>query len=241
MRCALLALVTYVFGNCFFLFSCSFAVATRCRRGARSTSLAEAVNPSPRRADQSSRRRQRGLARAASQPYEGPLSLSRTTAILDNVAGWILELDPGSGMPFKGLFVLARGSRRWQSGGTHGEQAPAGDGARARVGSSRARGAGNRKARPRINGLRTMLKADVAEQEKNFLNHYPPGRGLVTRCRAQGGWRSVWRQSALRQLNFAVAAGRNRESSAPTARANHAVQAHHQSKNQPGKFKVGET
>ncbi len=82
--------------------------ATR-RRVAHCRLLLCRTRPAPtRRADEPPRRRIGGLARTASSATTRAPSSSRdptTATSLDNVAGWILELDRGRGIPFQGNYT----------------------------------------------------------------------------------------------------------------------------------------
>jgi len=57
------------------------------------------------RADEPSRRRVGGVARALLGDYKGTIvAVTHDRYFLDNVAGWILELDRGKGIPFQGNY-----------------------------------------------------------------------------------------------------------------------------------------
>src|SRR5204862_3299328 len=59
----------------------------------------------PRRADQPPRRRVGRLAGAPPQEYPGTVvAVTHDRYFLDNVAGWILELDRGRGIPWEGNY-----------------------------------------------------------------------------------------------------------------------------------------
>ena len=67
--------------------------------------LSRARPAAARRADEPPRRRVRRLARAAPADYKGTVvAVTHDRYFLDNVAGWILELDRGRGLPFKGNY-----------------------------------------------------------------------------------------------------------------------------------------
>ena len=81
----------------------------RRREAPRRAVPAAAVAPGhahPRRADEPPRRRVGGVARAAScTTYPGTVvAVTHDRYFLDNVAEWILELDRGRGLPFKGNY-----------------------------------------------------------------------------------------------------------------------------------------
>jgi ATPase subunit of ABC transporter with duplicated ATPase domains len=112
--------------------------------------------------------------------YEGTvIAVTHDRYFLDNVAGWILELDHGHGLPWKGNYsswleqkqALATVAER-----TEGKRQKA----MARElewirSSAKAR---QSKGQARINAYESMLKADVAEQEKKFEIIIPPGPRL---------------------------------------------------------------
>jgi ATP-binding cassette ChvD family protein len=112
--------------------------------------------------------------------YEGTvIAVTHDRYFLDNVAGWILELDHGSGLPFKGNYsswleqkqALATVAERTES---KRQKAMARELEWIRS-SSKAR---QSKGQARLNAYETMLKADVAEQEKKFEIIIPPGPRL---------------------------------------------------------------
>ena len=75
--------------------------------------------------------------------YKGTIvAVTHDRYFLDNVAGWILELDRGNGLPFKGNYsALARAeAEAARAGGEEGVRAPADDRARARVGAREPQG-----------------------------------------------------------------------------------------------------
>jgi len=112
--------------------------------------------------------------------YEGTvIAVTHDRYFLDNVAGWILELDHGHGLPFKGTYsswleqkqAMATVAERTES---KRQKAMARElewirqSAKARVAKSQAR----------ISAYEAMLKQDVAEQEKKFEIIIPPGPRL---------------------------------------------------------------
>jgi sulfate-transporting ATPase len=100
---------------------------------------------------------------------------------LDNVAGWILELDHGAGIPWKGNYsswleqkqALATVAERTES---KRQKAMARELEWIRQ-SAKAR---QSKGQARLNAYEQMLKQDVAEQEKQFEIIIPPGPRLGT-------------------------------------------------------------
>jgi sulfate-transporting ATPase len=112
--------------------------------------------------------------------YEGTvIAVTHDRYFLDNVAGWILELDHGHGLPFKGNYsswleqkqAIATVAERTES---KRQKAMARElewirqSAKARVAKSQAR----------ISAYEAMLKQDVTEQEKKFEIIIPPGPRL---------------------------------------------------------------
>jgi sulfate-transporting ATPase len=114
--------------------------------------------------------------------YEGTvIAVTHDRYFLDNVAGWILELDHGHGLPFKGNYsswleqkqAMSAVAERTES---KRQKAMARElewirqSAKARVAKSQAR----------ISAYEAMLKQDVAEQETKFEIIIPPGPRLGT-------------------------------------------------------------
>ena len=102
-------------------------------RGAVPAAAAEAGRADPRRADQSPRRRDRSAgSNSTCKRYAGTvIAVTHDRYFLDNVAGWILELDRGEGIPWKGNYSsLARA-----------EAGPAGDRREAGIGPPESAGA----------------------------------------------------------------------------------------------------
>ena len=114
--------------------------------------------------------------------YEGTvIAVTHDRYFLDNVAGWILELDHGHGLPFKGNYsswleqkqAMATVAERTES---KRQKAMARELEWIRS-SAKAR---QSKGQARLNAYEQMLKADVAEQEKKFEIIIPPGPRLGT-------------------------------------------------------------
>jgi energy-dependent translational throttle protein EttA len=112
--------------------------------------------------------------------YEGTvIAVTHDRYFLDNVAGWILELDHGHGLPWKGNYsswleqkqAVAQVAERTES---KRQKAMARELAWIRQ-SAKAR---QSKGQARINAYEAMLKQDVAEQEKLFEIIIPPGPRL---------------------------------------------------------------
>ena len=114
--------------------------------------------------------------------YEGTvIAVTHDRYFLDNVAGWILELDHGHGLPFKGNY--SSWLEQKQAMATVAERTEnKRQKAMARElewihSSAKAR---QSKGQARLNAYEQMLKADVAEQEKKFEIIIPPGPRLGT-------------------------------------------------------------
>jgi sulfate-transporting ATPase len=112
--------------------------------------------------------------------YEGTvIAVTHDRYFLDNVAGWILELDRGHGIPWKGNYSgwLEQKQRRLaveQRTEDRRQKAMARELEWIRS-SAKAR---QSKGQARINAYEQMLKQDVAEQEKKFEIIIPPGPRL---------------------------------------------------------------
>jgi energy-dependent translational throttle protein EttA len=112
--------------------------------------------------------------------YEGTvIAVTHDRYFLDNVAGWILELDHGHGLPFKGNYsswleqkqAMASVAERTES---KRQKAMARELEWIRS-SAKAR---QSKGQARINAYEAMLNQDVVEQEKKFEIIIPPGPRL---------------------------------------------------------------
>ncbi|HEU5078119.1 MAG TPA: energy-dependent translational throttle protein EttA [Opitutaceae bacterium] len=114
--------------------------------------------------------------------YEGTvIAVTHDRYFLDNVAGWILELERGHGIPWKGNYSswLEQKQRRLaveQRTEDRRQKAMARELEWVRK-SAKARQA---KSQARINAYESMLKENVAEKEKEFEIIIPPGPRLGT-------------------------------------------------------------
>ena len=114
------------------------------------------------------------------QRYAGTvIAVTHDRYFLDNVAGWILELDHGHGIPWKGNYSswLEQKQRRLaieQRTEDRRQKAMARELEWIRS-SAKARQA---KGQARINAYETMLQQDVAEKEREFEIVIPPGPRL---------------------------------------------------------------
>ncbi len=142
--------------------------------------------------------------------YEGTvIAVTHDRYFLDNVAGWILELDHGHGLPFKGNYsswleqkqAMAVVAERTES---KRQKAMARELAWIRQ-SAKAR---QSKGQARLNAYEAMLKADVAEQEKLFEILIPPGPRLgALVVEAQGVAKAYGDNLLFDKLNFALPPG----------------------------------
>ncbi len=142
--------------------------------------------------------------------YEGTvIAVTHDRYFLDNVAGWILELDHGHGLPFKGNYsswleqkqAIAVVAERTES---KRQKAMARELAWIRQ-SAKAR---QSKGQARINAYEAMLKQDVAEQEKLFEIIIPPGPRLGTQVvEAQAVSKAYGDKLLFDNLNFALPPG----------------------------------
>jgi ATP-binding cassette ChvD family protein len=142
--------------------------------------------------------------------YEGTvIAVTHDRYFLDNVAGWILELDHGHGLPFKGNYsswleqkqAMSAVAERTES---KRQKAMARElewirqSAKARVAKSQAR----------ISAYEAMLKQDVAEQEKKFEIIIPPGPRLGTLVvQAQGVSKAFGDKLLFENLEFSLPPG----------------------------------
>ena len=142
--------------------------------------------------------------------YEGTvIAVTHDRYFLDNVAGWILELDHGHGLPWKGNYsswleqkqAIAQVNERTES---KRQKAMARELAWIRQ-SAKAR---QSKGQARLNAYETMLKQDVAEQEKLFEIIIPPGPRLGSVVvEAQGVAKGYGDKLLFDKLGFALPPG----------------------------------
>jgi ATP-binding cassette ChvD family protein len=142
--------------------------------------------------------------------YEGTvIAVTHDRYFLDNVAGWILELDHGSGIPWKGNYsswleqkqAISAVAERTES---KRQKAMARELAWIRQ-SAKAR---QSKGQARLNAYEQMLKQDVAEQEKLFEIIIPPGPRLGTLVvEAQGVAKAYGDNLLFDKLSFSLPPG----------------------------------
>jgi energy-dependent translational throttle protein EttA len=142
--------------------------------------------------------------------YEGTvIAVTHDRYFLDNVAGWILELDRGAGIPWKGnysgwleqkqarLATEQRTEDRRQKAMAR-ELAWIRQSARARVAKSQAR----------ISAYESMLKENVAEKEREFEIVIPPGPRLGSLVvEARGLAKSYGENLLFENVNFSLPPG----------------------------------
>ncbi len=142
--------------------------------------------------------------------YEGTvIAVTHDRYFLDNVAGWILELDHGHGLPFKGNYsswleqkqAMASVAERTEN---KRQKAMARELEWIRS-SAKAR---QSKGQARINAYEAMLKQDVAEQEKKFEIIIPPGPRLGNLVvQAQGVAKAYGDKLLFEKLSFTLPPG----------------------------------
>jgi len=142
--------------------------------------------------------------------YEGTvIAVTHDRYFLDNVAGWILELDHGSGIPWKGNYsswleqkqAVAAVAER-----TEGKRQKAM--ARELAWIRQSAKARQSKGQARITAYEQMLKQDVAEQEKLFEIIIPPGPRLGTLVvEAQGVAKAYGDNLLFDKLSFTLPPG----------------------------------
>uniref|UniRef100_UPI00404A36CD energy-dependent translational throttle protein EttA n=1 Tax=Cephaloticoccus sp. TaxID=1985742 RepID=UPI00404A36CD len=142
--------------------------------------------------------------------YEGTvIAVTHDRYFLDNVAGWILELDRGHGIPWKGNYSL------WleQKQKRHAIEQRTEDRRQKAMArelewirsSAKAR---QSKGQARINAYEQMLKQDVAEQEKKFEIIIPPGPRLGNLVVEANGVTKAYGDKVLfENLDFALPPG----------------------------------
>jgi ATP-binding cassette ChvD family protein len=142
--------------------------------------------------------------------YEGTvIAVTHDRYFLDNVAGWILELDRGHGIPWKGNYSgwLEQKQKRLaieQRTEDRRQKAMARELEWIRSGAK----ARQAKGQARINAYEAMLKQDVAEQEKKFEIIIPPGPRLGTLVvEAQGITKAYGENLLYENLSFSLPPG----------------------------------
>jgi ATP-binding cassette ChvD family protein len=114
------------------------------------------------------------------QRYEGTvIAVTHDRYFLDNVAGWILELDRGEGIPWKGNYSswLDQKSKRLKQEEKSQSQRQKTLERELEWISMSPKGR-HTKAKARINSYEKMLSEDVARQEKEIEIYIPPGPRL---------------------------------------------------------------
>ena len=207
-------------------------------RRALPAAAAEARHPDPRRADEPPRRRvaSRWLEQHL-QRYEGTvIAVTHDRYFLDNVAGWILELDRGAGHPVEGQLLLLAGAEEDAAGGRGEDRNPPG---RRRSpaswnGSANRPSARQAKSKARLAGVRARCsRRTQAKKEQEIEIFIPPGPRLGRAGhRGRRAHQGLRRQAAVRERQLLPAARRHRRHHRPQRRRqDHAVPHDHR----PGK------
>ena len=156
--------------------------------------------------------------------YKGAVvAVTHDRYFLDNVAGWILELDRGRGIPYEGNYsVLARAEAEAPgAGGAQGDRAPAHDRRRARVGAHRTPRAAGTKSKARLRRYEALVAEEQNVKLDDVQIHIPAGPRLGDDGdRGRGPAQGLRRQAADRgPVVLACRRPASSASSAPTARA----------------------
>ena len=157
------------------------------------------------------------------EDYKGTVvAVTHDRYFLDNVAGWILELDRGRGMPFKGNYSswLEQKQERLAHEERQRERPPAHDRARARVGARVAEGTAHQGARP-AQALRGAARRGAQRQARPGPDPHPAGPRLGDVVAGDRGPAQGLRRPAADRGPLVHAAARRASSasSAPTAPA----------------------
>ena len=117
------------------------------------------------------------------EEYTGTVvAVTHDRYFLDNVAGWILELDRGRGIPFKGNYSswLEQKQARLAQGGAPGVGAPAHDRARARVGARVPEGRAAPRRAPGSTATRRCWPRSATSSSTRSRSTSRPARGSAT-------------------------------------------------------------
>ena len=115
--------------------------------------------------------------------YQGTVvAVTHDRYFLDNVAGWILELDRGRGIPYEGNYSswLEQKQERLAAGGAPGGRAPAHDRRRARVGAPEPQGPPRPRARRAWPTTRRCSPRSATSSSTRSRSTSRPGRGSAT-------------------------------------------------------------
>ena len=216
------------------------AVGRRAAAGGAVPAAAAAARPAAaRRADQPSRRRDRWPgSSASSKDYTGTVvAVTHDRYFLDNVAGWILELDRGRGIPYEGNYsALARAEAAAAgAGGAPGGGAPAHARSASWSGSAEPAGAPGQEQGAHL-GLRGPAGAEPRDRRRRPAQIViPPGPRLgdlvIEAEHVQQGLR---RPAADRGPRLQAAARRHRRRHRPERRRqDHAVPHDHRRRSSP--------
>ncbi len=144
------------------------------------------------------------------QQYEGTvIAVTHDRYFLDNVAGWILELDRGEGIPWKGnysswLEQKQNRLRQEEKKETERQKTLQRELEWIKL-SPRARQA---KSKARINAYESLLTEDTAKREKDLELYIPPGPRLGDVVIEAAGVRKAYGENILvDDVNFSIPAG----------------------------------
>jgi len=112
--------------------------------------------------------------------YEGTvIAVTHDRYFLDNVAGWILELDRGEGIPWKGNYSSWLDQKQKRLANDQKSQSKRQQTLQRELEWIKMSPKGKRsKSKARINAYEDLLKKDVKEQEHNMEIFIPPGPRL---------------------------------------------------------------
>ena len=155
-------------------------------RGALPAAAARARPAAARRADQPPRRRVGGLAGAPPRGVPGHVvAVTHDRYFLDNVAGWILELDRGRGIPYEGNYSswLEQKQERLAAGGEAATTPASARSPPSWSGCARAPRAGAKKSKARLNALRGAARRGAATSSSTRSRSTSrPARASATWC-----------------------------------------------------------
>ncbi len=156
------------------------------------------------------------------QRYAGTvIAVTHDRYFLDNVAGWILELDRGEGIPWKGNYSswLEQKQNRLrleEKSETQRQRTLQRELEWIRM-SPKGRHA---KAKARITSYENLVGQESEKREKELEIYIPPGPRLGQRGHRGGkGRQGLWDNLLLDRVTFSVPPGRSSGSSVPTAPA----------------------
>ncbi len=162
------------------------------------------------------------------QRYEGTvIAVTHDRYFLDNVAGWILELDRGQGIPWKGNYSswLEQKQARLAIEEKQESAAPEALWPASSNGSAQSPSARRAKSKARIAAYEQMLAEDQEKRSADVEIYIPPGPRLGDMViEAENVCQGLRRQAPLRQLSFKLPPDGHRRRHRPQRRRqNHAL------------------